>query len=117
MANRLTMAEINAILTLHASEHSNREIARLLGVHRETVGKYVAGAGVSWGKPADGTLRDQFTSEFFLSVGAQNRPAMGALIPAILEELGIRHHSLQHPPVEGDDRWRTDSRWPRFKRF
>jgi len=43
MANRLTMAKINAILTLHESEHSNREIARLLGVHRETVGKYVAG--------------------------------------------------------------------------
>ena len=25
----------------------------------------VAGIGVSWGKPADGTLRDQFTSEVF----------------------------------------------------
>ena len=25
----------------------------------------VAGIGISWGKPADGTLRDQFTSEFF----------------------------------------------------
>jgi len=46
MANRLTMAQINAILTLHASEHSNREIARLLGVHRETVGKYVAGSEI-----------------------------------------------------------------------
>ena len=43
MANQLTMAEINAILTLHESEHSNREIARLLGVHRETVGMYGAG--------------------------------------------------------------------------
>jgi len=43
MANQLTMAEISAILTLHESEHSNREIARLLGVHRETVGKYVTG--------------------------------------------------------------------------
>ena len=32
MANQLTMAQINAILTLHESEHSNREIARLLGV-------------------------------------------------------------------------------------
>ena len=43
MANRLTMAKINAIITLHESEHSNREIALLLGVHRKTVGKYVAG--------------------------------------------------------------------------
>ncbi len=42
MANRLTMAEIDRILTLHTTEHSNREIADLLGIHRETVGKYVA---------------------------------------------------------------------------
>lgn len=41
MANRLTMAQINAILTLHQSSHSNRQIARMLGVNRETVGKYV----------------------------------------------------------------------------
>lgn len=30
MANRLTMAQINAIVTLRQSEHSQREIARLL---------------------------------------------------------------------------------------
>lgn len=41
MANRLTMAKINAIRTLHQSGHSNRKIAELLGVDRETVGKYV----------------------------------------------------------------------------
>lgn len=45
MANRLTMAEIDTILTLHKSGHSNREIATLLGVDRETVSKYVARAG------------------------------------------------------------------------
>jgi hypothetical protein len=44
MANRLTMAEIDAILTLHTTRHSNREIATLLGKDRETVGKYVARA-------------------------------------------------------------------------
>jgi len=44
MAKRLTMAEIDAILTLHTTRHSNREIATLLGVNRETVGKYVAQA-------------------------------------------------------------------------
>jgi transposase len=44
MANRLTMAEIDAILTLHTTRHSNREIAALLGRDRETVGKYVARA-------------------------------------------------------------------------
>jgi len=44
MANRLTMAEIDRILTLHTTEHSNREIADLLGINRETVGKYVTRA-------------------------------------------------------------------------
>ena len=44
MANRLTMAEIDRILTLHTTDHSNREIADLLGINRETVGKYVAQA-------------------------------------------------------------------------
>ena len=34
-----------------------------LGPRRENYD--VAGVGFSWGKPADGTLRDQFTSEFF----------------------------------------------------
>jgi len=42
MANRLSMAKINAIQTLHQSGHSNRKIAQLLGVDRETVRKYVA---------------------------------------------------------------------------
>lgn len=41
MANRLTMAAINAIETLHASGYSGRRIAELLDVHRETVAKYV----------------------------------------------------------------------------
>jgi len=44
MANRLTMAEIDRILTLHTTAHSNREIANLLGINRETVGKYVSRA-------------------------------------------------------------------------
>lgn len=44
MAKRLTMAEIDTILTLHKAGHSNREIATLLGVNRETVGKYLARA-------------------------------------------------------------------------
>jgi hypothetical protein len=41
MANRLSMAKVNAILSLHQSGHSNRRIAELLDVDRETVGKYV----------------------------------------------------------------------------
>ena len=42
MARRLTMAQQTTIYTLHESGHSNREIARLTGVHRETVAKYLA---------------------------------------------------------------------------
>lgn len=41
MAKRLTMAEIDAILTLHKSGYSRRQIGTLLGVHRETVGRYL----------------------------------------------------------------------------
>jgi transposase len=46
MAKRFTMAEIDTILTLHKAGHSNREIAALLGVNRETVGKHLARAKV-----------------------------------------------------------------------
>src|SRR5512139_1462860 len=59
MAKRLTMAEIDAILTLHKTRHSNREIASLLGVNRQTVGKYVGRAeaqnqpNAPTGKPTD----------------------------------------------------------------
>ena len=41
MANQLSMAEIQTILTLHKTGHSYRRIAALLGVNRETVAKYV----------------------------------------------------------------------------
>lgn len=41
MANQLSMAKLNAIWTLHQSGHSNRKIAKLLGIDRGSVGKYV----------------------------------------------------------------------------
>lgn len=41
MANQLKMALVQSILTLHARGWSRRRIARELGVHRETVGRYV----------------------------------------------------------------------------
>lgn len=40
MANRLTMATISAIDTLRNAGRSRRQVAELLGIHRETVGKY-----------------------------------------------------------------------------
>jgi DNA-binding CsgD family transcriptional regulator len=41
MANRLTMAQIDTIVTLHKSGHSNRRIAALTGIHLETVARHV----------------------------------------------------------------------------
>src|SRR5581483_8658563 len=41
MANQLKMADIQAILSLRSRRRSFREIARQLGIHRETVARYV----------------------------------------------------------------------------
>jgi len=41
MANQLSMAQITSIATLHKSGHSNRQIAKLLGIDRGSVAKYV----------------------------------------------------------------------------
>lgn len=51
MARRLKMAEISTIRTLSQSGHSKREIARLTGIHRETVAKYVATENSKPAKP------------------------------------------------------------------
>ena len=42
MAKRLTMAEIDTILTLHKAGKSNRQIVALVGIDRETVGRHLA---------------------------------------------------------------------------
>jgi transposase len=54
MANRLTMAERYAILALWERGWSCRRIARQLGVHRETVSRYVRAAQAA-AKPANPT--------------------------------------------------------------
>jgi transposase len=41
MANRLSMATVKSIETLHRSGHSNREIARILSIDRGAVNKHV----------------------------------------------------------------------------
>ena len=55
MANQLKMAEIHAILTLRARGWSFRRIARELGVHRETVARYVQRARQA-AKPANAPI-------------------------------------------------------------
>ena len=48
MANQLKMALVQSIITLHGHGWSRRRIARELGIHRETVGRYVD-------RPGDGS--------------------------------------------------------------
>jgi hypothetical protein len=56
MANRLSMADIQAIRSLHASGNSDRRISALLGVHRETVAKHTAApAGMANAPTSDGS--------------------------------------------------------------
>jgi hypothetical protein len=77
MANRLTMAEIDRSLTLHTTEHSNRGIARLLRVDRESVGKYVA----------------QFKAH-----NRQTRPS-GRMLPAVVWKRLTPKTGQTHPPA------------------
>src|SRR5262249_43081704 len=51
MANHLTMALVETILSLHQRGWSQRRIAQELGIHRETVGRYL-GQAEAESKPA-----------------------------------------------------------------
>jgi len=55
MANTLKMGQKEAIKQLSKHGWSNREIGRRLGIHRETVGKYVKEDGLANSKPAIST--------------------------------------------------------------
>lgn len=56
MANQLKMATVHSILTLRERGWLRRRIARELGVHRETVARYVRLAEAE-AKPAQPTPR------------------------------------------------------------
>ncbi|MFH1266457.1 MAG: IS21 family transposase [Planctomycetota bacterium] len=62
MANRLTMAKIQAILSLHEQGWPNRQIARELDVGRASVAKYVRAAGYD-PKPAKAPIGSGETDE------------------------------------------------------
>ena len=51
MANQLKMAKVNDIVGLHKKGWSQRKIAQTLGVHRETVAKYLAATTESAAAP------------------------------------------------------------------
>ena len=71
MANNLKMDKVSSILTLHKAGWSDRQIARELGIHRETVGRRLRLAGVG-SKPARVNVvsvdyhRPSFFRKFFL---------------------------------------------------
>ena len=52
MANHLKMDKVFTILTLHKAGWSDRQIARELGIHRETVGRRIRLASAGSKKPA-----------------------------------------------------------------
>ncbi len=62
MANLLTMADIQAILTLHERGWRNRRIARELDIDRETVAKYLRAAACV-PKPAKAPIGSAMTGE------------------------------------------------------
>ena len=72
MANRLKMAKINAILTLHHQGWSNRRIAEQLGIHRETVARYIGEAA----KPTEAPTGSEIQNRPQAPTGseAENRP-------------------------------------------
>ncbi len=95
MANRLKMARVQSILSLHAQGWSRRRISRELGIDRETVSRYVQldqqlaakheldPGGVS--KPANAPISDSGSPPF-------SKPA-NALIP------GPGSSALAEPPI------------------
>src|ERR1700693_4160856 len=63
MANQLKMAEVQAIISLARNSWSNRHIARQLGVHRDTGGRYLPLAAGTDSKPASAPLGSEARSE------------------------------------------------------
>src|SRR5271157_2366201 len=83
MANQLTMADIQSILTLHQRGWRNRRIARELNIDRETVAKYIR-ASACVPKPATAPLGSAVTGE--QTTEGLERP-LPALVPQ--EKWGI----------------------------
>jgi len=57
MANQLNVSKVHSILTLHERGCSQRQIARHLGVNRETVARYIHAASkpATWAQAPPGS--------------------------------------------------------------
>jgi transposase len=87
MANRLTMAKMQAIVSLHKQGWRNREIARELNVDRETVAKYVRAASCD-PKPAKAPIG---------SAGTVGQAAGPQESPAAIEPIGDERGNASSP--------------------
>ena len=71
MSNRTSMAQISAIGNLYRSGHSNRQIAKILDLNRETVGKYVAAFKAAGNQNQPNPLQ-RYPAELANRVGRRN---------------------------------------------
>jgi len=76
MANNLKMDMVFSILTLHNAGWSDRRIARELGVHRETVARYLQLAKASGNLPAGSGRTAKPANDPPTGSGAPPKPAM-----------------------------------------
>ncbi len=101
MANQLTMADIQAILTLHQRGWRNRRIARELNVDRETVAKYIR-ASACVPKPAKAPIGSAISGEEATTGPERHLPAL-----ASHEERGIEASPSSFLAGGGGRRFKT----------
>src|SRR6516162_4905671 len=100
MANQLKMAEVDAILALHRRRWSIRRIAKALGIHRDTVSRYVRGepgsnqARAPIGPSADQAANSPTTTDASAEPASDSNQARAPLgsTPAAMDRQ--RHPSL-----------------------
>jgi transposase len=103
MANQLKMAEVDAILALHRRRWSIRRIAKALGIHRDTVSRYVRGepgsnqARAPIGPSADQAANSPTTTDASAEPASDSNQARAPLgsTPAAMDRQ--RHPSLCEP--------------------
>lgn len=96
MANQLKMAEQHAITKLAEHGWSYRRIAREMGIHRETVARYVA---LAQGEPASGPAPPQRAADSLISItGCDPVTADSPSKPAISITGSDRSPSDRHGP-------------------
>src|ERR1041385_558237 len=101
MANQLKMAEVDAILALHRRRWSIRQIAKALGIHRDTVSRYVRGepesnqARAPIGSSADQAANSPTTTDAGTEPASDSNQARAPLGSSAVDRQ--RHPSLCEP--------------------